>query len=66
MNIGEQLRIVREQKNYKQQYVAKMLGISLTAYGDIERGKTDLNWKRLIQICTVLGITIQELVNHTN
>ena len=36
--------------------MADLLGLSTTAYGDIERGKTDLTLSRLTQIASVLGI----------
>lgn len=37
--------------------MADLLGLSTTAYGDIERGKTDLTLSRLSQIATVLEVS---------
>ncbi|GAB3722782.1 hypothetical protein GCM10028816_11040 [Spirosoma lituiforme] len=37
--------------------MADLLGLSTTAYGDIERGKTDLTLSRLTQIATVLAVS---------
>lgn len=37
--------------------MADLLGLSTTAYGDIERGKTDLTLSRLTQIATVLDLS---------
>lgn len=42
--------------------MADMLGLSSTAYGDIERGKTDLTLSRLEQISIALGASVQELL----
>nr|WP_266367400.1 helix-turn-helix transcriptional regulator [Tellurirhabdus rosea] len=44
--------------------MADMLGLSTTAYGDIERGKTDLTVSRLQQIATALGVTVPELLSE--
>jgi transcriptional regulator with XRE-family HTH domain len=43
--------------------MADMLGLSTTAYGDIERGKTDLTLSRLQQIATALGTTAPQLLS---
>lgn len=37
--------------------MADLLNLSTTAYGDIERGKTDLTLSRLNQIATVLALS---------
>ncbi|WP_128547666.1 helix-turn-helix domain-containing protein [Larkinella soli] len=63
MNIGAQIRILRQQKGYSQENMAEMLGLSTTAYGDIERGKTDLTIARLQQIATALGTTPAQLLS---
>lgn len=63
MNIGSQIRQIRQKKGYSQENMADMLGLSTTAYGDIERGKTDLTLGRLQQIATALGMTAQDLLS---
>ena len=37
--------------------MADLLGLSTTAYGDIERGKTELTLSRLNQIASVLNLS---------
>jgi transcriptional regulator with XRE-family HTH domain len=39
---------LRELKNYTQQYLADELGISLSAYGEIERNQTEITLARVI------------------
>ncbi|GAB3313792.1 hypothetical protein GCM10027299_01150 [Larkinella ripae] len=63
MTIGTQIRLLRQQKGYSQENMADMLGLSTTAYGDIERGKTDLTISRLQQIATALGTTAPQLLS---
>ncbi len=57
MKISATIRQIRQQRGYSQEAMADSLGLSTTAYGDIERGKTDLTLSRLAQIAEVLAVT---------
>ncbi|HUC81763.1 MAG TPA: helix-turn-helix transcriptional regulator [Flavisolibacter sp.] len=63
MNIGDKIRKVRELKGLKQEYVAGQLGLSVTAYGNIERNDSSLTFERLEQIAAVLEVTVQDILN---
>lgn len=63
MNIGDKIRKVRELKGYKQEYVAGKLGLSVTAYGNIERNESSLTFERLEEIASVLEVTVQDILN---
>ncbi|WP_461133051.1 helix-turn-helix domain-containing protein [Spirosoma lituiforme] len=54
---AEKIRLQRLQRGLSQENMADLLGLSTTAYGDIERGKTDLTLSRLTQIATVLAVS---------
>jgi transcriptional regulator with XRE-family HTH domain len=41
-----------------------MLGISLLAYGDIERGKKDVAFSRLEQIADKLGVSVEDILSY--
>jgi len=60
--IGTKIRKIRELKNLKQEHVAEKLGISITAYGKIERDETDISIERLDQIAKVLEIAPQDIL----
>lgn len=62
MKIGEKIRAVRDLKNLSQENVAAMLGLSALAYGEIERGNTDIKMSRLEQIAEKLGVTVPKLM----
>ena len=62
MNIGEKIRQIRLMKGYSQENLADMLGISTTAYGDIERNKTELTISRANEIAKMLDISILDLL----
>ena len=63
MNIGDKIRKVRELKGYKQEYVAGKLGLSVTAYGNIERNESSLSFERLEEIAQVLEVAVQDILN---
>ncbi|WP_375444638.1 helix-turn-helix domain-containing protein [uncultured Fibrella sp.] len=58
----ERIRLARLQRGLSQENMADLLGLSTTAYGDIERGKTELTISRLGQIADVLDSTIVDLI----
>lgn len=55
--IAERIRLQRLQRGFSQENMADMLSLSTTAYGDIERGKTDLTLARLHQIADALRVS---------
>jgi len=63
MNIGDKIRKVRELKGFKQEYVAEKLGMSVTAYGNIERHSSDLTFGRLEEIASVLEVAVQDIIS---
>jgi transcriptional regulator with XRE-family HTH domain len=62
MNIGQNIRRIREIKNLKQEAVADSLGMSVTAYGNIERGDADVNFSRLGDIARALDVKEEDIV----
>lgn len=63
MNIGEKVRQIRLMKGFSQENMADMLGISTTAYGDIERNKTELTISRATEIAKALSVGIVDLLD---
>lgn len=64
MEIREKIRYARLQKGYSQENTADFLGISTSAYGDIERNKTELTISRAKKLTTILKISILELLGE--
>lgn len=60
---GERIRLIRLQRGLSQENMADLLHLSTTAYGDIERGKTELTLSRLSQIAQVLETTVVALIS---
>lgn len=61
--IGEKIRKIRTLKGLSQENMATMLEISLVAYGDIERCKTNLTNSRLEQIAQVLEMNVEDILS---
>ncbi|MEZ0612034.1 helix-turn-helix domain-containing protein [Fibrella sp. WM1] len=60
---GERIRLARLQRGLSQENMADLLNLSTTAYGDMERGKTELTLNRLGQIAQVLGTSVVALIS---
>ncbi|MES2797740.1 MAG: helix-turn-helix transcriptional regulator [Bacteroidota bacterium] len=65
MEIGEKIRQARLQKGLSQENVADSLHISTTAYGDIERNKSEISVTRLLKICQILEVPIEEILKNS-
>ncbi len=62
--IGRTIKQIRISKQLKQSAVAAAVGMSVTAYSDIERGKTNnITLKRLEQIANVLDVQVVEIIS---
>ncbi len=65
MNIGEKIKTIRLTKNLTQEALAKAIGISVTAFGDIERGTTkDITVARVEQIAKALSVSPKDLLDE--
>src|SRR5690606_29982111 len=65
-SLPERLRQARLQRGLSQENMADTLGISTTAYGDLERGRTEMTLSRLAAIGTALEVGIPELLGIGN
>jgi len=61
-NLSERIRMIRLQKGLSQENMADMLNLSTTAYGDLERGRTELSVSRLENIAKLLDVPLPELL----
>ncbi|MCQ2360702.1 MAG: helix-turn-helix domain-containing protein [Paludibacteraceae bacterium] len=62
--IGEILRTRRHLKNLTQEEVAKLIGLTTTAYSKIERGESGVNMDRLRQLGKVLEVDLDTLIDN--
>jgi transcriptional regulator with XRE-family HTH domain len=60
--VAQNIRKIRELKNFTQEHLSSRLGISIRAYSKIESGETQLTLNRLNQISEVLEVPPQEIM----
>jgi transcriptional regulator with XRE-family HTH domain len=63
LNIGENIKKFRELKNMTREEMADHLGLSVSAYGKIERNETDPTISRIQQIAQVLQVELAQILN---
>ncbi|MDB5122290.1 MAG: helix-turn-helix protein [Mucilaginibacter sp.] len=65
-SLGKKIRLLRHQKNWSQEDVAKRLDISIPAFSKIETSITDINLSRLEQIATLFEMTVVQLLTFSD
>ena len=58
----KRLRDLREDNDYTQQYVAKLLGIDQRQYSRYETGKYEMPLEYLIKLCKLYNVTLDYIV----
>lgn len=61
--IGQRLKNARKEKQMTQEQLAEKIDVSIAFLSRIERGSSQINLKRLSQICEILDITEGEVLN---
>ncbi|MGM0748750.1 MAG: helix-turn-helix domain-containing protein [Bacillota bacterium] len=60
--IGARIRVIRTQKGFSQEYVAKKIGYKHSStLSEIESGKKGLNSNKIPIVAEVLGVDINDL-----
>ncbi|WP_025141505.1 helix-turn-helix domain-containing protein [Pedobacter jeongneungensis] len=60
--ISKKIRITRVALGYSQEYMAQELNISQNVYSINERNMKDVPLERVMRICNVLNLPIEELL----
>ena len=64
--LGKKIRLLRHQKGWSQEDVAKRLDISIPAFSKIETGITDINLSRLEQIAQLFEMSVVQLLTFND
>src|SRR5690606_6230620 len=62
MAISDNIRKMRELRNFTQEYMATQLGITQAGYSKIESGATDISFSKIEEIAGILSVTPADLV----
>lgn len=63
LQVGQNIRRIREYKNLTQEWVAEKSGLSVSTYGSIERGDADVNFRKLADIAEALGVQEEDIIS---
>ena len=64
--VGKKIKLLRHQRSWSQEDVAKRLHISIPAFSKIETGITDVNLSRLEQISTLFEMSVVQLLTFND
>ncbi|MCZ2299498.1 MAG: helix-turn-helix transcriptional regulator [Chitinophagales bacterium] len=64
--VGNKIKIIREIKNYTQEFMASELNISQNAYSRIELNKTKLTTALAEKIADILEVSLADLLSKDN
>lgn len=64
--IGSRIHDARINKGFTQEVLAEKLDVSIAFLSRVERGTTEINLKRLSQICALLDVTEGDLLNGSS
>ncbi len=62
----QRIRDLREDRDWTQTAVAKMLNMSQTGYSKYETGENDIPTRVLIELANIYGTSIDYLLGQTN
>ncbi|WP_288878912.1 helix-turn-helix domain-containing protein [Pedobacter panaciterrae] len=63
MNVAQNIKRIRLQRNYAQKYIAQVLGMTHSNYCKIENGFVSIKKERIEKIAAILGVTLEELTD---
>ncbi len=66
MDIGNNIKRIREFKNITQEYVANQLGISRQTYIQIESGQSDVKFESIKKIAAVLDVSVNDIISYND
>ena len=66
MNIGNNIKQIRELRNFTQKYVADEIEVSQSTYSRIEKGTTPIKIDTLQRVAEVLEVDLNTLLSTTN
>ncbi|MET3979887.1 transcriptional regulator with XRE-family HTH domain [Mucilaginibacter sp. UYP25] len=61
--IVNNIRIIRERKNYSQDYIAMKMNSSQNSYSKLELGYSKLTMTKLLEICQILDVSVVDIMH---
>jgi len=64
MDLAENIKNIREQKNYKQIEVATYIGVDKSAYSKIEKKLRSITVEELQKMAQLFNMTVDQIINY--
>lgn len=64
IQFGKAIRMARLQKGLNQFQMAELVGVTQSYLSYIESGERDLSFLLAVQICSRLGLNVQEIIDQ--
>lgn len=65
-SIGDNIRNIRENLGYSQEYMASQLGLSQQAYSRIEKRPEKTSLEKFLEISAILQVSLNSLINEND
>lgn len=62
--IGENIRKLRLEKQYTQEYLAEKIGVNTSHISNIENHRTNISLPTLVKVCNALNTTVDYMIRH--
>lgn len=63
--IGQRIKEARKARGWSQDKLSEVMDVTVVYISRVERGRSEINLKRLVQISEVLGVGIEYLISGT-
>lgn len=63
LNIGTNIKKLRELKNLTQEHMASVIGVTQSAYSRLELGETEITYSKLARIAGELGMKPEDVIS---
>ncbi|MEN9655653.1 MAG: hypothetical protein RL311_561 [Bacteroidota bacterium] len=64
MNLADNIKTIREEKNLKQIEVANHIGVDKSAYSKVEKGLRSLTVEELQKMAQLFNLTTDQIINY--
>jgi transcriptional regulator with XRE-family HTH domain len=61
--IAAKIKVLRQAKELTQEQMADLLNLTHSAYAKLERGETNINYTRIVELSKILEIQPHDLIN---
>ena len=62
--LGDNIRKIRQERKYTQEYLANKVGVNTSHISNIENHRTNISLPTLVSVCNALETTVDYMIRH--